>query len=181
MIIKRYEDKYKDGVRKVCIETSSIKCSDEALLLLYCDYYIEEEKDNCFVAVDSEDNVIGYILSSINYKSFIKTYKSKYLKKLKSVDKFMAKGFKGEAIMSRVMGKDYPAHLHIDILPNWQRMGIGRMLIEELLNHLKNISVNGIYLSCGTTNENAKNFYKKIGFNVYLENPYVCVYTKLIR
>jgi hypothetical protein len=42
--------------------------------------------------------------------------------------------------------EDYPAHLHIDILPNFQAMGGGRRLMAELMKKLNADRVRGIHL-----------------------------------
>ena len=61
--------------------------------------------------------------------------------------------------------KNYPAHLHIDIDSNYQRLGIGTRLMDALINHLKAKGVKpGLMLVVGATNEQGRNFYKKYGF-----------------
>ena len=62
--------------------------------------------------------------------------------------------------------KDFPAHLHIDILANLQGKGAGKALMQRLFEHLKKNSVPGVHLGVDGANENAIGFYKKIGFEV---------------
>jgi ribosomal protein S18 acetylase RimI-like enzyme len=59
---------------------------------------------------------------------------------------------------------DYPAHLHIDLLPQAQGQGWGRKLIETLLAALKDADVRGVHLGVGATNTNALGFYERLGF-----------------
>ena len=61
--------------------------------------------------------------------------------------------------------EDYPAHLHIDILPVAQSKGYGRKLIEVFLNRLQYQGIKGVHLIVGKKNQNAIGFYKQIGFN----------------
>lgn len=59
---------------------------------------------------------------------------------------------------------DYPAHLHINVLPNAQSTGWGRRLIETELATLKARGVRGVHLGVAPDNERAKGFYRHIGF-----------------
>ena len=59
---------------------------------------------------------------------------------------------------------DYPAHLHIDLLPEYQRKGWGGKLLSALFEHLRSKDIKGVMLTAGTGNVNAGSFYKKYGF-----------------
>ena len=58
----------------------------------------------------------------------------------------------------------YPAHMHIDILDAYQRMGIGHQLVDTLAACLAGQNVKGLMLSVGSTNQKGVNFYQKYGF-----------------
>ncbi len=60
---------------------------------------------------------------------------------------------------------DYPAHLHIDLLPAFQRAGWGRKLIVTLLTALRKAGVPRVYLAMLTTNTGAGAFYERLGFH----------------
>lgn len=60
--------------------------------------------------------------------------------------------------------QDYPAHLHIDLLPECQGQGVGTALIETLIGHLREKKVAGLMLNVGNDNESAIRFYEKCGF-----------------
>ena len=60
----------------------------------------------------------------------------------------------------------YPAHLHIDVLPDYQRRGYGRRLIETLLDALGRAGAGGVHLGVGTANVGAQEFYKRVGFDL---------------
>jgi len=59
---------------------------------------------------------------------------------------------------------DYPAHLHINLLPEAQSGGWGRQLIEQELAALRQAGVPGVHLGVSPTNERAKGFYRHLGF-----------------
>ena len=59
---------------------------------------------------------------------------------------------------------DYPAHLHINLLPHRQGQGWGRRLVERLLDHLRAEGVKGLYLGVSLSNQPALAFYRALGF-----------------
>ena len=67
---------------------------------------------------------------------------------------------------------DYPAHLHIDLLPNIQGKGVGRRLMDALFSELKKRGIPGVHLGVGSSNESAIVFYKKVGFSVLEEQSW---------
>ena len=60
---------------------------------------------------------------------------------------------------------DYPAHLHIDLLPIGQGQGWGRKLIETLLGRMRELGVPAVHLGVGSNNVRAIQFYEKVGFH----------------
>lgn len=167
-VIKPYEEKYRDDVRQVCINTGPSKAkTDEKvrkfILSAYCDYYIECEKENCLVLVDENDAAQGYILCADNYGKFRKNFKP-YLKK---IIKNSCSGFVsslGEILINGILSKKYPAHLHIDLNRHCRNGGYGSKMIETLCNNLKAKGVCGIMLIVASVNEKAIRFYKRNGF-----------------
>ena len=64
--VRKYEEKDKENLRKICLETSSIPVETHEqrafLYLMYNDYYSEVEPHNIFVAANDNDEAVGYIL-----------------------------------------------------------------------------------------------------------------------
>ena len=60
----------------------------------------------------------------------------------------------------------YPAHLHIDLLPPYQRSGHGRALIETELAALRAAGAAGLHIGMLTANTGARPFYERLGFAV---------------
>lgn len=166
--IRKYESKDKENLRKICIATSGMPTETEVqrkfLTLMFNDYYSEAEPENCFVAVNEDDEAVGYIICSINYDEYNKIFSRFYLPEIKELGAkyyFMAKT---EMLLHGFFKKKYPAHLHIDILDSCQGQGVGTRLITALCEHLKENNVKGIMLSCGASNTKAVKFYKKNSF-----------------
>ena len=54
----------------------------------------------------------------------------------------------------------YPAHMHIDILPEFQRKGWGSMLINALFDALRSQGAIGIHLGMARSNTGGRSFYE---------------------
>ncbi|MGZ0712976.1 N-acetyltransferase family protein (plasmid) [Coraliomargarita sp. W4R53] len=61
-------------------------------------------------------------------------------------------------------GDAFPAHLHIDLLPELQGQGWGRKLIETLCAALRERGVSGLHLVAAADNAGAVAFYERLGF-----------------
>jgi GNAT superfamily N-acetyltransferase len=59
--------------------------------------------------------------------------------------------------------EEYPAHLHIDLLPEYQRKGFGRQLIDMFCEKLRWDEVKGVHLIMAAENLNGM-FYERLGF-----------------
>ena len=59
----------------------------DIVTLLYNDYFTENESENIFVAVNDDDDAIGYIICSTDYKKFKSVLKKRYLPKLWKLSK----------------------------------------------------------------------------------------------
>lgn len=62
------------------------------------------------------------------------------------------------------LAAEYPAHLHIDLLPKLQGRGLGRALIGTLDDALVAAGVPGVHLGASKENVGAIAFYHRIGF-----------------
>ncbi len=60
--------------------------------------------------------------------------------------------------------EQYPSHLHIDFLERARGQGLGRRMIEELINRLRSMNSPGVHLGMSAVNEPAYGFYLALGF-----------------
>jgi ribosomal protein S18 acetylase RimI-like enzyme len=58
----------------------------------------------------------------------------------------------------------FPSHLHVDLLPRVQGLGIGRQLIDLQLAALRERGSCGVHLHVRPTNQRALSFYDHLGF-----------------
>lgn len=168
MTIRPYEKKDRDDVRYVCINcdgpTDMSEDTRHFILSTYCDYYIEKEGHNCFVATNEEDKAIGYILCSENYNVFSEALKNEYIPRIPAKNTSERYYAENSAVLQEKYKDIYPAHLHIDLLPEYQRMGLGRKLVDTLLEHLRNKKIPGVMLSVSKENTGGIKFYESYGF-----------------
>jgi ribosomal protein S18 acetylase RimI-like enzyme len=68
-------------------------------------------------------------------------------------------------------GAEYPAHLHIDLLPELQGRGWGRRLIETYIGALRDAGVSGLHLVADVNNTGALTFYDRLGFVRLASHP----------
>lgn len=182
--IRKYQPKDKEAVRKICIETSAFnveqKNMKKFLCLMYNDYYTEVEGDCCFVAVDEEDNVVGYLLCAKDFPSYNKIFKAFYQNEIDALGLKYAFMSRNEIILHSLFAKKYPAHLHIDLTAVCRRQGVGSRLLAALKEDLKSKGVNSLMLSCGASNKAAVSFYEKNGFktekNILGSNIMACTF-----
>ncbi|MEU0288029.1 GNAT family N-acetyltransferase [Streptomyces sp. NPDC006147] len=73
----------------------------------------------------------------------------------------------------------WPAHLHIDVLPEWQGRGYGRQLMRTLLAALAERDVPAVHLVMTVANKPARAFYDRMGFEeikgVPMDDSVVCL------
>lgn len=180
MTIRPYESKDKENVRNVCLYCDGYEefHEDTKLFLLstYCDYYTEKEPHNCFVAANENDEAVGYILCAEDFDSFFKCFNEEYFSKIDEENK-QHRYYASTAYVHHERYKElYPAHLHIDILEEYQRMGLGHQLMNTLLSHLAGKGIKGLMLTVATYNPKGMAFYKKYGFTLLEERPDCLIY-----
>lgn len=194
--IRSYQPGDRDDIINVCWHTGymgegAAGYFDDPYLfgLLFCLYYVDYEPENCFVAVDVKiGRVVGYILSSLDSKRQEKHFRKKMIPKIirraflytlwrhprtfrvfwhfKKVHQESPKIPNEETLLD-----PYPAHLHIDILPEYHNQGIGTKLMETLENHFKTQYITGVHLGTSERNTKAVSFYSKLGYSVIYEGP----------
>ncbi|MBQ8227990.1 MAG: GNAT family N-acetyltransferase [Clostridia bacterium] len=169
--IRKYEKRDFDSVRYVCLNSDG-HIEDQNLcnfiLHTFCDYYIEHEPENCFV-LDDDGKAVGYIICSEDYDGYKKIFDEEYLPLAEKCGEELYKWALVSTVLQNKYKATYPAHLHIDLLPDYHRQGWGGKLLNTLFDHLRSKGISGVMLTAGTDNINAGNFYKKQGLT-HLEN-----------
>ncbi len=148
----------------------------DALGRIYVEPYLRFELGLALMLED-EEGVCGYALAARDSRSFYDRYDSEIRPDL--MGRFPDPDGEG-ADWDRVRETyhcyhhpdhffpepydQYPAHLHIDLLPRAQGGGWGRKLIEALLDRLRALDVAGVHLGMSGVNVSAYGFYRHLGF-----------------
>ena len=166
--VRPYTPEYRDQLRAVHMATASEHArSDEThgrfSLLMYCDEYLEHE--TVLMLVDENDHACGYIMCAEDYASWRK-HMIPYAEEIQKLGEPYAHRPYDAFRDYEAASSEYPAHLHIDILEEYTGNHHGTMLMEALIDHLKQKSVKGVCLGVAKANERAFGFYTKMGFRV---------------
>lgn len=156
---------------QICLATADeslrrTAASRENTLLLYNRYYTRASLDACLVAVNEADEAVGYILCAPDYKTYCESFRKNECKDIRKLG--LLRGVRAwfEPQLQKKYAKRYPAHLHIDLLPEAQGQGMGTALMHALKTHLRAQNVQGVFLCVGKDNKKALRFYKKQDFQV---------------
>ncbi|MFC1408050.1 GNAT family N-acetyltransferase [Streptacidiphilus sp. N1-12] len=137
--------------------------------------YAVLEPDLTFV-VDDGERAVGYVLGTADTETFVKRFRAEWLPTLTA--RYPAPTGEPSTpseVMVRLMHwpermlvpelAAYPAHLHIDLLPEHQRAGHGRELMTAFLAALQTKGVPAVHLGMVTSNTKARAFYDRLGFH----------------
>jgi ribosomal protein S18 acetylase RimI-like enzyme len=171
------------GLSRVCLLTANAGKSAEDLHefgelpgLVFSVPYVKLPTTWAFVLVDEDKHgeVVGYIVGSVDTRGFEKYAEEHYWPALASKyppsrasrpdDERYMKRFAEPERASDSNIQFSPAHLHINILPEYQRQGWGRKMVGTALSHLAECNVDGVWLGIDPRNKDAEVFYKRIGF-----------------
>jgi len=150
-------------------------------------YYTRYEPEHFFVALDtSNDHVVGFICGATDTAAQEKSFGRKMIPRIIAriflyTTWRYPRTFKTLLGMMRGMGgledkgttaavrSDYPAHLHINLLPEYQHAGLGTRLMSHFEGHLIRQGVTGVHLQTTNHNYKAVPFYKKMGYAIVHE------------
>ncbi|MCA9735899.1 GNAT family N-acetyltransferase [candidate division KSB1 bacterium] len=132
------------------------------------------EPEHCFVLTEQEQP-IGYILGTRDSEAFSEWCEEQWFPPLRT--RYPLPQIPDESFQTRILHllhkghqvnedfADYPAHLHIDLLPVAQGGGLGRKMMQVFLDALKRANVSAVHLQVGKSNSGAIQFYQKLGFS----------------
>ncbi len=136
------------------------------LAKMFSTYYARECCDTSFVLADDNDIAVGYVMCEPDYKRYSKLFRKIDVRNIWGLDKKSGFDAWWMPFPYFFLGLKYPAHLHIDILPEYQGKGYGAQMMNTMLNNLKAKKVKGIMLMANKDNHGAIRFYERLGFKV---------------
>ncbi|MEU0128100.1 GNAT family N-acetyltransferase [Streptomyces sp. NPDC006289] len=142
---------------------------------LFAEPYAHLEPELAFVLDDGRGRAVGYVLGTADTRRFADAFRETWLPRV--TDRFPEPRGEPESPTEAMTALLYrpermvlpelhahPAHLHIDLLPLWQRKGHGRQLMDTFLHALHRQGVPAVHLSVLTANTPARAFYDRLGF-----------------
>jgi len=169
--IRLYQERDYRRVQNICIEADKYfpKEKVDELLILYCNYYIEQEPENCFVLSDEESLAVGYLCLSPDWEYYCATYRREYMPRLRRLSRYQYFQKKRELAGDVDLHAIYPAHLHIDISSNYRSKGLGTAMTDAGMQHLRSLGCPGVMLGVGSDNSGAIRFYERYGFKCLIK------------
>lgn len=178
------------ALNRICLLTGAagqsaehIHTFGELIGLVYAEPYAHLPAAFGFVMVDpakpEADQVVGYVLGSYDTQTFEQHAADEWFPRVREKYAYPPEANVGATDADRryigilhnpsrspQAALEYsPAHLHIDILPEYQRRGWGRRLIARAITYLRaERGLSRLWLGLDTKNDGAKRFYERLGF-----------------
>jgi ribosomal protein S18 acetylase RimI-like enzyme len=150
--------------------------------------YLTLSPSTCFVLDSGSGTAVGYCIGTPHTSSFAARWRTDYTPTIDEnvvprpervsedpeMETEQIKGLRKAAYEAECSAlvewpevlERYPAHLHINLLPEYQRRGYGQELMKRFLEEVKGDGARGVHLGMVRHNAGAKAFYERIGFGV---------------
>jgi len=195
--IRRYADGDHAAVYDICVRTADAGGdargkygSDDLMPDLFAGPYVFLEPRFAFV-LDDGARAVGYVIGTPDTAAFARAYRERWIPRLADRyqvppdppvtpdDEMLALHYRPERLLWPGL-PEYPAHLHIDLLPPFQRAGHGRALIDAFCAAVAAAGAAGVHVCVVSENTPALAFYDRLGFRrVEVGDPGPVVYLGL--
>jgi len=180
--IQSYKPEDKSSLYNICLQTGdsgkdATTLFTDPLVLghIYAGPYMKYEPQSVFVVHDKEGSC-GYIMGAMNSIVFYDWMNNNWLPDIRNnynqPSGDPSKWNKTEKTINHLFDPpnkklfaEFPAHLHIDLLPRAQGKGQGKLMMDHYIYHLRNHNIMGVHLELSLENERAFKFYKKYGMH----------------
>ena len=138
-------------------------------------YYPDYEPESLFVA-EVEGQVVGALLGAVDTARFEQVYRQRIRPLLLRRLLCGAYGWPGwlpavlrtewagrQVQAPKVDRSQFPAHLHIGLLPEWRRQGLGTLLMQQYADYLHQRGLPGYHLFASSFHPLGVAFYDKLG------------------
>jgi ribosomal protein S18 acetylase RimI-like enzyme len=174
------------GVYRACLrmgeageDATELYRDPDLLGHVYAGPYVARGTGTQLVVVD-ETGVAGYLLSADDTLDFEAWAESTWYPPLRARYPRLDDGSRDAAMIELIHAPErtpaelaaaYPAHLHIDLMPQVRGKGLGRTLIEQLIRELRERGIGGVHLGVDVANSNGIAFYEHLGFREVGREP----------
>lgn len=180
-----------EQVARICLLTGAtgkdatgVFSNDETLADVYATPYLHGPGGFCLVW-DVDGEARGYVLGTLDTRAFQEWFVADWWPSRAErhptrtdADAWLIPSAADPARMLIPQLDDYPAHLHIDLLPDQQGRGGGRQLIEAAVAHARAAGVPGLHLVAEKANLGAQAFYPRVGFDAVAEDDTVVTFAR---
>jgi ribosomal protein S18 acetylase RimI-like enzyme len=180
--VRPYQDRDLPALYDVCLRTGNqggdatdlYPGNPELLGAVFAAPYAVLEPELAFV-VDDGQRAAGYLVGAADTATFARRFRDEWLPtqaarypeptgEISTPEQRIRYALHHPERFDNPEFAEYPAHLHIDLLPSHQRGGFGRALMTRFLDTLRERGVPGVHLAMGQANRNAYAFYQRMGF-----------------
>ncbi len=183
--IRPYKSSDLDSMYSICLRTgdsgkdaTDIYKDPKLLGHFYAAPYAVLEPELTFI-VSSDGKPSGYILGTKDSEKFKLKSEETWFPNLRekyplpsgdditadaNIIRLIHKGY----ILKKELA-NYPAHLHVDLLPSTQGKGVGKKIMQVFIDKLEELNIPALHLEVGKKNPGAIGFYKKMGFHQIVE------------
>jgi GNAT superfamily N-acetyltransferase len=195
--IRHYRPTDRADLYDVCIRTANVGKDardlypdHELVGAIYAEPFVVLEPDLAFM-LDNGSHVVGYIVGTADTPGFARRFAEEWLPTV--ADRFPAPtgepSTPEEVMRSRLYRPertvfpqlaDYPAHMHIDLLPEYRGGGNGRRLMRAFLTAARTAGAEKAHMTPFNGNTSAWPFYERMGFRP-MPLPDMGDYTCLVR
>ncbi|KAA0962790.1 GNAT family N-acetyltransferase [Microbacterium sp. ANT_H45B] len=186
--IRPYRPSDRAALYEICTRTADAGAdatgvlSDDALWGdLFAVPYVERHPDLAWVVEADDGRAIGYIVATDDTEAFATWFRDEWWPALQGrypraetpttrEERMIEHGYT-QAPGRDAHSAEYPAHLHIDLLPETQGQGLGRQLIRTLFAELTRRGVRGLHLGMDPNNTGAAAFYERLGMTPLPAEP----------
>ena len=185
--IRPYRPEDREALYDICIRTGdagkdATGLYDDPRILpeIFTGPYLALQPDLAFVLAAPDDRPIGYVLGAADTPAFVAAYLAEWLPTVadrypegsgRGMDAIRIGGLHHPEWMLMPELADYPAHLHIDLLPEAQGQGAGRAMMAHLMARLRAAGVPRVHLGMSAANTGARAFYDRLGFTELQRSP----------
>ncbi len=185
--IRKAEHGDAEAILEICVRTADVGRDGRSLYsdhrypgLIWALPYLTLNPETAFV-LTRFGSVVGYAVGAVDTAGFEAELERAWWPELRREftdrkpsapgDGYVLNYIRCPETSPREIVSRYPAHLHINLLPEAQGRRLGTTLLEELLISLKRAGANGVHLGINHMNEPVADFYRKIGFTEIARLP----------
>ena len=189
--VRGYRHDDRPALYDICVRTAAsgqdargMYRSDDLMPDAFAGPYAQLEPDLAFVLDDpGAGRAVGYVVGTADTAAFARAYRAGWVPLMAAKyppppvqpwtqpdDWLLDLLYRPEHLVVPELA-DYPAHLHIDLLPGYQGAGHGRTLIETFFTAAAKAGAGGVHVAVAAGNLAAPGFYARLGFHEIEAGP----------